>query len=200
MKIRNFFKLLLLIVLCLSVSPACAWRGNGWNTGATHLNYKGGQFFYSKDSDAWISSKPIIFVEPTVMKNIILPIGSNTTPVTVGDSQAYFVVPPEIAGMSLLSVGAHVYTASSSGTPTFQIRKKKIEDDTEVDLLATPISIDPSERDSSTASTQSVITSSTSTVATGDEIYLDVDSSGTDTAARKYDWGSAYEIFSIFVW
>ena len=91
--------------------------------------------------------------------------------------------------MRLLSVGAHVYSASSSGTPTFQIRKKKIEDDTQVDMLTTLITIDPSERDSSTAATQPVINSSTSTVATGDEIYLDVDSAGTGTAGAEIRLG-----------
>jgi len=102
-------------------------------------------------------------------------------PLAIGDGQACFSVPASMNGMVLAAAGAHVYTPSSSGQPIFQARKKALLDDSIVDMLSTGITIDAGERDSSAAAAPPVIDSSAATVATGDEIYIDVDAAGTGT-------------------
>jgi len=97
--------------------------------------------------------------------------------VVVGDGQAVFVVPAELNGWDLVAVGAHVFTVSSSGTPTIQIRNATQT----ADMLSTRITIDASEKDSATAAAAAVIDTGNDDVATGDEIYIDVDTAGTGT-------------------
>lgn len=95
----------------------------------------------------------------------------------VEDGVAYFTVPPEFNGMHLVAVGAHVYTVSSSGTPTFQIHNLT---DT-VDMLSTEITIDATEKDSKDAATPAVIDIAHDDVSTGDELRFDCDVAGTST-------------------
>lgn len=102
-----------------------------------------------------------------------------------GDGIAHFTVPIEINGMNLISVGGHVYTVSSSGTPTFQIHNLT---DT-VDMLSTLITIDATEKDSSTATTAAVINTSHDDVVTGDEIRIDCDVIGTGTKGMEIRMG-----------
>jgi hypothetical protein len=107
------------------------------------------------------------------------------TALATGDGQATFVVPAEFNGMNLVSCGAHVFTVSSSGLPTIQIRNQT---DTQ-DMLSTRITIDASEKDSATAATAAVIDTAHDDVATGDEIAIDVDVSGTGTKGLEVRMG-----------
>jgi len=104
---------------------------------------------------------------------ILKPIAEGTD-LTTGDSQIMFVIPQEFNGMKLVSVGGHVFTASSSGTPTIQVYNNT---DT-VDMLSTAITIDENEKDSCTAGTPSVIDQANNSVSVGEEIRVDVDVSG----------------------
>jgi hypothetical protein len=94
---------------------------------------------------------------------------------TTGDGKAYFRVPSTLNGCDIVAVAAHVTTVSSSGTPTVQIHNVT---DT-VDVLSTAITIDANEKDSSTAATPAVINGSNDSVATADELRIDVDVAGT---------------------
>lgn len=94
-----------------------------------------------------------------------------------GDGQAYFRVPSLLNGAVLTGVAAHVTTVSSSGTPTIQIHN--VTD--AADILSTRITIDASEKDSSTAAAAAVINASNDDMATADELRVDVDVAGTGT-------------------
>lgn len=107
----------------------------------------------------------------------ILVTDPNGDVVTVGDGKAYFRVPSSMGGMDLVEVAAHVTTASTSGTPTIQIRNETQT----ADMLSTRITLDANEKDSSTAATAAVIDTSNDDVASGDIIQIDVDVAGTNT-------------------
>jgi len=99
----------------------------------------------------------------------------NGSAITTGDGKAYWRVPSVLNGMNLVAVAAHVTTVSSSGLPTVQIANVTQA----VDMLTTKITIDASEKDSSTAATAAVIDTANDDVATGDEIRIDIDVAGT---------------------
>ena len=101
------------------------------------------------------------------------------SPVTVvnGIASARLFIPPLVNGFVLSDADACVITASTSGTPTFQIRN--VTDS--VDILSTRITIDANEKTSYTAATQPVINTSNDDVATGDELRFDCDVAGTGT-------------------
>lgn len=101
----------------------------------------------------------------------------NGAVLAVGDGQAYFRVPALMTGYDLIAVAAHVTTVSSSGIPTVQIAN--VTDS--VDMLSTKLTIDASEKDSSTAATAAVIDTTKDDVVTGDELRIDVDVAGTGT-------------------
>lgn len=99
------------------------------------------------------------------------------TALSNGDGKAYFFVPLELNGMNLVSVAAMVDTVSSSGTPTVQIRNVTDSQD----MLSTLITIDINEKTSYTAATPAVIDATKDDVATGDQLAIDLDVSGTGT-------------------
>lgn len=104
---------------------------------------------------------------------------------TTGDGKAEFVVTPDMVGMNIVDCGAVVRTASSSGTPTFQIARGRSSSATTahsfVDVLSTPITIDVNEYDSQNATTPKVINTSNDDLALGDIIRVDIDVTGTGT-------------------
>lgn len=103
---------------------------------------------------------------------------SNTI-LSTGDGQASFLITSVLNGFSLVGVIARVMTASSSGLPTFQIRKNA------TDLLSTLLTIDATETTSLTATTPAIIIEAQKTVATGDIIYIDCDVAGTGTKGEN---------------
>ena len=110
------------------------------------------------------------------VKGVIIPITTGLDQAaTTGDGKNCFTIPIELNGMNLVSVGAHVYTNSSSGLPTFQIRNAT---DTQ-DMLSTALTIDANEPDSSTAATAAVIDATKDDVVTADVICVDKDVAGT---------------------
>lgn len=110
-------------------------------------------------------------------KAIVLKVINDTDTLSIGDAKMYFTIPPELNGMNLVDADAHVYTASTSGTPTIQIHNLT---DTE-DMLSTRITIDANETDSSTAAAAPVIDTDHDDVATADVLRVDVDVAGTGT-------------------
>jgi len=118
-------------------------------------------------------------------KNVSLIVIADATAVATGDGQVTFVVPIELNGMNLVSVGAHITTTSSSGNPAIQIRN--VTDS--VDMLSTGITIDATEYDSKDATTAAVIDTAHDDVATGDVIAVDVDTAGTGTKGLQIRLG-----------
>lgn len=114
-------------------------------------------------------------------REISLSVVPPQAPLATGDAQACLSIPSAMNGMILAAVGAHVYTHSAGGQPSFQVRRKKLSDDSIADMLTTPITIDINERDSINAAVPAVIDPAVATVSTGDEIYIDVDATGTGT-------------------
>jgi|GEM_PF-2263350 len=118
-------------------------------------------------------------------KNVVVKCIEDATALSVADGKAYFTVPIELNGMNLVSVGAHVYTVSSSGLPTFQIHNL-----TDVqDMLSTLLTIDAGEKDSKDAVTPAVINTTYDDVATGDELRFDCDVAGTGTLGMEIRMG-----------
>lgn len=100
----------------------------------------------------------------------------DVTVVTTGDAKMIFFIPEWWAGLALLDVDAYITTASSSGTPTIQIRNITQAQD----MLSTAITIDATpELSSLTAAAQPVIDRAKNEVASGDQIAIDVDVAGT---------------------
>jgi hypothetical protein len=115
---------------------------------------------------------------------IIVKCIADSTALTTGDGKGSFVVPPELHGMRLVSCGAHVFTVSTSGLPTIQLRKNA-----STDLLSTRITIDANETDSVVAATPAVISTGIAGVVTADEIYIDVDVAGTGAKGLEVRMG-----------
>lgn len=99
---------------------------------------------------------------------------------TTGDGKAFFRVPVWMNGAVVSDVGAAVSTVSSSGAPTAQVRRVRAGSG-DADVLSTPVSVDVSEIDSSTAATQPVINTANDDLLTGDQLHVDVDVAGTGT-------------------
>lgn len=108
-------------------------------------------------------------------KTVQVKVFDDTTAATTGDGKVIFFIPEWWNGLSLVDCDAYVTGASSSGALTIQIRNITKA----VDMLSTAITIDVSELSSLTAATASVINYSNNTVASGDQIAIDVDGAGT---------------------
>jgi hypothetical protein len=124
-------------------------------------------------------------VDSHVTRVVVIKVIDDATALTIGDGKTHFTVPAEFNGMNLVSVGAHVYTVSSSGLPTIQIHNLT---DTQ-DMLSTLITIDANEKDSKDAAAAAVINATYDDVATGDEIRIDVDVAGTGTLGLEVRMG-----------
>jgi len=116
-----------------------------------------------------------------LVDTVTLKVIDDATSLSTGDGQTTFVIPVELDGKRLVRVGAHVFTVSSSGTPEVQIHNATKS----LDMLSTTLTIDVSEKDSSTASVSAVIDNTKNQVNEGDEIRIDVDTAGTSTAGLE---------------
>ena len=132
--------------------------------------------FYDTSSGASRAILPkniTAFTERTV---IVKCVADGIAPYT-GNGITHFVVPSTLGGKNLQSAQAHVYTVGSGGSITnVQLHNLTTGDD----MMSTPITIDLSENDSSTAATPSVVGGDNS-VSTADVIRIDVDAVATNT-------------------
>ncbi len=110
---------------------------------------------------------------------------ADDTVLTVADALASFTIPIELNGMNLVSVGAHVYTASSSGLPTFEIYNLT----NTAQMLSTLLTIDATEKDSKDATTAAVIDTNNDDVVTGDELQFNCTIAGTGTKGMEIRMG-----------
>ena len=93
---------------------------------------------------------------------------------TAGDGKGYITIPAEYNAWDLINAEAAVTTVSGSGNVTVQLHNAT---DTQ-DMLSTAITIEASEYNSATATTQPVINTTYDDVATGDRIRVDIDAAG----------------------
>lgn len=99
------------------------------------------------------------------------------TDVATGDGTVAIPVPLEFNGLNLTDVLATVNTKGVTGTTDVQVRRRRAG--AEVDMLSTKVTIGDEyfARDG-------VINTSNDDIATGDEIYVDVDAIHSGTAAK----------------
>ena len=104
----------------------------------------------------------------------VVALGDNTTAITTGTAKETFRAP---YACTLKRVKASLTTASSSGTPTFDINES------DSSLLSTKLTIDADEKTSTTAATAAVI--SDNAIANDAELTFDIDVAGTNAAGPK---------------
>ena len=109
-----------------------------------------------------------------VTETLIIPIGDETTAITVGTAKVTFRMP---FAMTVTAVRLSLTTASSSGLPTIDINEGGTT------ILSTKLTCDANERTSTTAATAAVI--SDSSLADDAEMTIDVDVAGTGAAGAK---------------
>lgn len=105
---------------------------------------------------------------------IVIAVGDETTAITTGTAKVTFRMP---FAMTLTAVRASLTTASSSGIPTIDINEAGAT------ILSTKLTIDASEKTSTTAATAAVI--SDTSLADDAEITIDIDVAGTGAAGLK---------------
>ena len=110
-------------------------------------------------------------------RTLIIKVLADGDTLITGDGKMYISIPAFLNGWNLVDADACVYTVSSSGTPTVQIRNVTDSQD----MLSTRITIDANEYSSYTAATAAVVNTSYDDVASGDRIAIDVDVAGTGT-------------------
>ncbi len=104
-------------------------------------------------------------------------ISDETTALTTGTAVITFRIPFACSMTALPR--ANVNTVSSSGLPTFNIKKNGTT------IFSTNLTIDASEKTSVTAATPAALTSSPTTFADDDEITIDIVTAGTGTKGAK---------------
>ncbi len=128
---------------------------------------------YSSGSTRSILPKNITaFTERTLVIKCV----ADTIGPSVGNGITHVTIPSTLDGKNLSSAQAHVYTAGTGSTTTVQLHNLTDGQD----MLSTPITIDASEKDSSTAATPSVV-GAYGGVSTADVIRIDVDVVATNT-------------------
>jgi hypothetical protein len=139
---------------------------------------------FASSAETSTGTEPWLLVTPDGLSQSIfgtfvvgLPLGMPGDAIGTGDGKAYFPVPSEMHGMNLVGVQGSVATVSSSGAPTYQVRRLRAG--ASVDMLSTALTIDANENDSTTAATPAVINTSNDDVTTADQIYIDKDGAGT---------------------
>ena len=108
------------------------------------------------------------------VETIGVALGDETTAITTGTAKVSFRMP---YAFTVTAVRASLTTASSSGTPTFDINESATT------ILSTKLTIDPNELTSTTAAVPAVV--SDTALADDAEITIDVDVAGTSAAGAK---------------
>lgn len=125
----------------------------------------------SKDFDAtWIGA--LVSGGYGAQECFPIAISDTTTALTTGTVPITFHFPYAFA---LTKVKAGVNTVSSSGIPTFDVKKNGTS------VFTTKVTIDAGENHSSTAATAAVLTSTPLSIASADAITFSIDVAGTGT-------------------
>ena len=131
--------------------------------------------FYDTSSGV---ARSILFNKLTAFseRTLVVKCVADTIGPSTGNGITHVTIPSTLNGKNLSSAQAHVYTAGTGSLTTVQLHNLTDGQD----MLSTPITIDASEKDSSTAATPSV-TGSYNGVSTADVIRIDVDVVATNT-------------------
>jgi hypothetical protein len=115
-------------------------------------------------------------------KTVRIVLIADATAVASGEDFASydFIVGSDLNGLSLTSISWFVKTGSSSGLPSFAVRKNAA-----TEMLSTNCTIDANELTSDTAATPPVINGANAHVATGDVLHFDCDAAGTGTLGSE---------------
>ena len=129
--------------------------------------------------DALVDGKPYVrkngaWVAYTPTENMIIAVGDETTPITVGASKVTFRMP---YAFNLTSVRASLTAASNTGDVVVDINEAGAT------ILSTKLSLDATEKTSMTAAVPVVI--SDANLADDAEITIDIDSSGSGAIGLK---------------
>jgi hypothetical protein len=107
----------------------------------------------------------------------VVPVSDETTALTTGTAKVTFRIP--FACKMTALPRANVNTVSSSGLPTFDIKKNGTT------IFSTTLTIDASEKTSVTAATPAVLSGGSTTFADDDECTIDITTAGTGTKGAK---------------
>jgi hypothetical protein len=110
----------------------------------------------------------------TIVQHMIIAVSDETTDITTGTAKVTFRMP---YAATITAVRASLATASSSGIPTVDINEAGTT------ILSTKLTIDATEKTSTTAATAAVI--SDSSIADDAEITIDIDVAGTGAKGLK---------------
>ncbi len=110
-------------------------------------------------------------------RDMIVTVVDGGNDLAVGDDLLRIPVPPVMDGAKITGVKCWVQTASTSGTPTFQV----YNEGTSGDVLSTRSTIDINENYSGDAATAEVVNSSHVTLTAGKFLRFDCDVAGTGT-------------------
>lgn len=142
---------------------------------ASAISYAGGTGMAATDVEAAIDELATEKADKATFPEVlIIAIGDETTAITTGTAKTTFRMP---FAMTLTAVRASLTTVSSSGTPTFDINESGTT------VLSTKLTVDASEKTSTTAAVAAVI--SDAALADDAEITIDVDVAGTGAAGAK---------------
>lgn len=111
----------------------------------------------------------------TTLPTRVIEIHVTDTSLVVGDTAVTIFIPAEFNGYDLVRAEAAVKISSTTGNPTIQIRNVTRS----ADMLSTKITLDTGEKTSYTAATPSVVDGANDSLATGDELAIDIDSAGS---------------------
>lgn len=148
---------------------------NGWTfqtvaVGGYRLHVQDENVETQHNGSAWVDLAAT--TNPT--ETLLIAVGDETTAITTGAAKVTFRMP---YAFTVTAVRASLTAASSSGTPTVDINEAGTS------ILSTKLTIDASEKTSTTAATAAVI--SDSSLADDAEMTIDVDTAGTDAAGLK---------------
>lgn len=131
----------------------------------------------SEGAFAYLTPGSGLVISTTTLRHyeaITVAISDETTAITTGTAKITFRMP---FAFTLTEVRASLATASSSGTPTFDINEGGST------ILSTKLTIDANEKTSTTAATPAVI--SDTALADDAEMTIDIDTAGTGAKGAK---------------
>jgi hypothetical protein len=183
----------------LAAEPGSPAAGDTYildETHATHANavavYDDGAWVYFEPQEGWlIFNRTAEYYEKfdgtvwaelemggggggTPTESMVIAVGDETTEITAGTAKVTFRMP---YAFTLTAVRASLNVASSSGTPTVDINESGVS------VLSTKITIDTTEKTSTTAAVAAVI--SDPALADDAEITIDIDVAGTGATGLK---------------
>jgi len=128
------------------------------------------QLVIIKDANSIITTTN--FASAPVFRTMQVKVFGDGEPIAAGNNKLVIAIPPDFDGTSLVDADAYITTVDPTDTIVVQLRNIT---NSNVDMLSTRITIDPTETTSYTATIQPVINTANDNVSTGNLIAVDVD-------------------------